>query len=175
MSYIPIHARTWWSLGGRAASATLCQSLKWRQCIISDQWMLLHLQIFTLATPSIPCFSHGNTHVNKLVCTHVRARCSWVTGSGINVIPCWWLKSVGNRDVSKGDQSRLAQDTAGGLFGLLSLTQAVIWESARSLVLTGGIQGQPLAWSRNANAQLESTDLWLPTTVYLPLRFQSCY
>ena len=50
--------------------------------------------------------------------THSCARCGWVTGSGINVIPCWWLKSVDNRDVSKGDQSRLAQDTAGGLFGL---------------------------------------------------------
>lgn len=43
------------------------------------------------------------------------ARCSWVTGSGINVIPCWWLESVDNRDFSKGDQSRLAQDTVGGL------------------------------------------------------------
>lgn len=50
--------------------------------------------------------------------THTCARCSWVTGTGIKVIPCWWLKSVDNRDVSKGDQSRLAQDTARGLVGL---------------------------------------------------------
>lgn len=39
----------------------------------------------------------------------------------------------------------------------LSLTPAVIWEPARSPVLIGGTQGQPLAWRRNANAQLEST------------------
>lgn len=67
-------------------------------------------------SPFSPAATHTLTELHK----HARvcARCGWVTGSGINVIPCWWLKSVDNGDVSKGDQSRLAQDTAGGLLGL---------------------------------------------------------
>lgn len=120
VSYIPIHAENLVISEWVSCLCSVYQSLKWRQCI--NVRLVKFYCIYKSSSPHP--FSHFSLPPKRIhmlatlhTHTHVRAWCSWVTGSGINVIPCWWLKSVDNRDVSKGDQSRLAQDTAGGLVG----------------------------------------------------------
>lgn len=122
--------------------------------------IFFHLPIFYLLVSP-----QGNTCVNKPVCSNVSVHSA--PGSqevALELIPCWWLKAVDNRNACKGDQSRLAQDTAEGMLELFVISKDCYLGSG---MLRGGTHGQTLTLSTNANAQLKLMNLWLHAAIYL--------